>query len=75
VWSSEHQEWTNLIFDAIDPNDNTPSRDESIELLQQVELEFLKQTNYPKQSPYVFILTADGNEATDCRPDSGHAGA
>jgi hypothetical protein len=75
VWSSEHREWTNLIFDAIDPSDATPSHEESIELLQHVELEFLKQTNYPKQSPYVFSLTATGNEVADCRPDSGHAGA
>ncbi|MGH3626519.1 MAG: hypothetical protein ACRDRL_03615 [Sciscionella sp.] len=75
VWSSEHQEWTNLIFDAIDPSDAIPSRNESIELLQQVELEFLTHTNCPKQSPYVFDLTAAGDELTDCRPDSGHAGA
>jgi hypothetical protein len=65
VWSSEHQEWTNLLFEAIDPSDAPPSRDRSIELLQQVEVEFLKQTNYPRESPYVFSLTTADDEATD----------
>lgn len=58
VWSSEHQAWTNLWFENTDPNDVAPSHDESLELLQQIELEFLKQTNSPKGSPYVFSLTA-----------------
>jgi hypothetical protein len=69
VWSSEHKAWTNLIFEAVDPSDATPpSRDESIALLQQVEEEFLKQTGYPRRSPYVFVLTYAGDEATDCIP-------
>jgi hypothetical protein len=48
VWSTEHQEWTNLMFGG-NPNDVAPSHDE---LLQQIELEFLEQTNNPKGSPY-----------------------
>jgi len=70
VWSSEHRQWTNLIFSAIDPSSTIPDRDESIELLQQVELEFLKKTNYSGQSPYVFSLTAAGDEASDPRSDT-----
>ena len=37
----------------------------NLALLQQVKLEFLEQAKKPKRSPYVFDLTAAGEDWND----------
>lgn len=53
------------MFGGANPNEVAPNRDESLKLLQRIELEFLKQTNNPKGSPYVFDLTAADKDWND----------
>lgn len=64
VWSVENQQWTDVLFGGANSGDVAPDHDERFDLFQQIELEFLRQTNNPKGSPYVFGLTAgqDGND-------------
>lgn len=42
AWSTKHQEWTNLKSVGVTRDDVGPSHDEDLDLLQQIELEFLK---------------------------------
>ena len=72
VWSAELQAWTDLIFKGINPSNTDPSHDDSLELLQDVECEFLEQTNYSGGSPYVFGITTAGEKMDDDRPGPGH---
>lgn len=53
VWSAEDQQWVNVIFGG-SSDDAAPNHDA---LFQQFEAEFLKQTNNPKGSPYLFDMT------------------
>jgi hypothetical protein len=65
VWSTEHHAWTNLISGGTTPGDIAPDHDQDLDLLQQIELEFLEQTNSAKGSPYVFGLSDTGQETDD----------
>ncbi len=62
---ARHTILTNLVFGGTDPNDVAPSYDESLALLQQIEREFLEQTNNPEGSPYLFGLTAADKDWND----------
>jgi hypothetical protein len=57
VWSVEDRQWTNVLVGCIDPGDVPPDFDEELDVFQQIDLEFLKQTNSPNSSPYGFGLT------------------
>jgi hypothetical protein len=59
VWSAALGRWTSLLFDAIQPSEHFPDTDR-LDLLQQIDLEFLKQTGTSIASPYVFALKASG---------------
>jgi hypothetical protein len=55
LWSASTQRWTNLIFQAYWPGEDAPGGDdEDLDLLQQVDMEFLNQAGTPKMSPYVY---------------------
>lgn len=58
VWSASSQTWTDLLYTADDPHHPSVDYDENLDFLQQVEQNFLDQTGYRGESPYLFRLTA-----------------
>ncbi|WP_037238981.1 hypothetical protein [Rhodococcus wratislaviensis] len=71
VWSSAIGRWTNLIFDTLKPEED-PSGDHEyreLELLQQVEMDFLKQTGTSMMSPYAWGINVETDvdiTSSDC---------
>lgn len=55
VWSTERQGWTDLIFNAMNP-DETPSQD--LSPLQDAEIRFLDACADKSGSPYLFKINA-----------------
>lgn len=70
VWSNEQRAWTDLLFNAIDPD----SQDDSDEMdpLQHAENYFLTRVGHVGGSPYLFKLSADRlpGEGEECGPPS-----
>ncbi|MDT7783520.1 MAG: hypothetical protein QOF58_1939 [Pseudonocardiales bacterium] len=68
LWSTATQTWTDVMFAASDiPNDPDLRFDSDLDLLQDVEDEFLNRIGHTTGSPYLFRIEATGSEQP--RPD------
>ena len=70
VWSGAHRRWTNLIFDAINPDEDLSDTDDDLDLLQQIEVEFLRQTGTALMSPNAIRLTWQEDDHTESSEDT-----
>jgi hypothetical protein len=62
VWSTEHQEWINLMFGVADDMQEPFGRDDDVEVLQSIESLFLEEIGSTKGSPYLFGLTVGDDD-------------
>jgi hypothetical protein len=65
MWSAVDARWVNLLFDAVNQDEDYQADMDGLDVLQHVESEFLRQTGSKTNSPYIFRLNAraDGGEA------------
>lgn len=66
VWSNERRAWTDLLFNAIDPEAQAAS--DEVDPLQHAEDYFLTRVGHAGGSPYLFKLSADGGAGEDEEP-------
>jgi hypothetical protein len=67
AWSNERRSWTDLLFNALDPEAQIAS--DELDPLQSAEDYFLDQVGHAGGSPYLFKLSAangagEGEEST-----------
>lgn len=65
VWSRHHARWTNVVLDAYAAGEERDDDDGDLEVLQQIEMEYLTLLGAPGGSPYTFGLTAAGVDDID----------
>ncbi len=63
VWSNEQRAWTDLLFNAGDPEAETAP--DEMDALQDAEDYFLARVGHTGGSPYLFRLSAGGGTAED----------
>ena len=64
MWSAQDTKWVNLLFTAVNQDEDYQADMHGLDLLQHVEAEFLRQTGSKTNSPYVFRLNATADDAS-----------
>ena len=56
MWSARDARWVNLLFTAVNQDEDYQADMDGLDVLQGVEAEFLRQTESGTNSPYIFRL-------------------
>ncbi|MEV4139345.1 hypothetical protein AB0J72_45180 [Dactylosporangium sp. NPDC049742] len=59
VWSRTDDSWTDLMFTAINPDEEVPTAPDSLSILQDAETHLLGEAGHRTGSPYLFRLSAE----------------
>ena len=65
MWSVRNAGWVNMLFSATNEGLSESTLDDGLEVLEQVEVEFLRQAEGGMSSPYLFRLNFDSNDDHD----------